>query len=532
MQSLRIRNLRNLVDTGHIPINRIVVLLGRNSSGKSTYLRSFPLLRQSIEQDTRSPVLWYGGVSGVDFGNFKTAANRESKEREISFEFQIGLKAARLRQIRNFLPFSRPFGSEHDYESVDNETCVISMSIREDKSNEIAYVSSMLLDVAGNKFNVEVSEGSRQVRIRVNGREVLERVNIYSEIASRGLIPVLRVDTNNKEYRTFRAKRVGQSITSRIHRRVVETIQRFVHGRTGDQSRREIAFQLPLVPLERFRERILEIKGAPESWYEYGKTGRWGKEDIGLLHDYAAASHLEVLLHYCNDYLASFYANTAYVKPIRATGERYYRQQDLAVGDIDSEGANLAFFVDALPSQRQQQLNNWLSESLNIRISTRRDEGHLRLLIAEGDEGRYENISDVGFGYSQVLPFAIQLWHLKNQVRPRSLGFAWGAPSFTLLIEQPELHLHPALQAKIANIIASVISDSNGPKVNVVIETHSREIVNRFGLLVAQRELRRSNVSLALFDSSVDEGTPIRIAKFTEDGGIENWPLGFFEPDI
>ena len=101
-----------------------------------------------------------------------------------------------------------------------------------------------------------------------------------------------------------------------------------------------------------------------------------------------------------------------------------------------------------------------------------------------------------------------------------------------MLIEQPELHLHPALQARIANIIASIVTDSSGPRINVVIETHSREIVNRFGLLVAQKSLRKSQISLALFDSGDSQRSPIRISHFDESGGLKNWPLGFFEPDI
>ena len=69
VNTLRIQNLRSLVDTGHIDLKPITILVGRNSSGKSSFARIFPLLRQSIEASKRGPILWWGRL--VDFGKLK-----------------------------------------------------------------------------------------------------------------------------------------------------------------------------------------------------------------------------------------------------------------------------------------------------------------------------------------------------------------------------------------------------------------------------------------------------------------------------
>ena len=69
MIKLRIRNLRSLEDTGPIELRPLTLLVGKNSSGKSTLLRVLPLLRQSIEVDTAGPLLWFGRY--VDFGSFR-----------------------------------------------------------------------------------------------------------------------------------------------------------------------------------------------------------------------------------------------------------------------------------------------------------------------------------------------------------------------------------------------------------------------------------------------------------------------------
>ncbi|MBK7918403.1 MAG: AAA family ATPase [Chloroflexi bacterium] len=87
MQEINIQNLRCLEDTGKIELKPITVLLGQNSSGKSTFLRFFPLLRQSAESTTKGPILWYGGLT--DFGSFSAALNRYSMKQVIKFGFHF-----------------------------------------------------------------------------------------------------------------------------------------------------------------------------------------------------------------------------------------------------------------------------------------------------------------------------------------------------------------------------------------------------------------------------------------------------------
>ena len=82
-----IKNLRSLKATPKIEIRPITILVGRNSAGKSTFLRSLPLLRQSIETRSSAPILWWGDL--VDFGDFAAAVNDGSKDQQIVFSFRI-----------------------------------------------------------------------------------------------------------------------------------------------------------------------------------------------------------------------------------------------------------------------------------------------------------------------------------------------------------------------------------------------------------------------------------------------------------
>src|SRR5688572_26644869 len=86
MDEIRIKNLRTLSDTGYVELKKINVLLGRNSSGKSTLARVFPLLKQGAKLKSKSGILWFG--SDVDFGSFQDAKSRSAGQAEtISFTF-------------------------------------------------------------------------------------------------------------------------------------------------------------------------------------------------------------------------------------------------------------------------------------------------------------------------------------------------------------------------------------------------------------------------------------------------------------
>ena len=87
--AIRIRNLRSLRDSGYIKIKPLTILLGANSSGKSTFLRSFPLFTQSVKKNLRGPISWFDD-SLVDFGDYTTAKNKEAgRDEMISFSYII-----------------------------------------------------------------------------------------------------------------------------------------------------------------------------------------------------------------------------------------------------------------------------------------------------------------------------------------------------------------------------------------------------------------------------------------------------------
>ena len=130
------------------------------------------------------------------------------------------------------------------------------------------------------------------------------------------------------------------------------------------------------------------------------------------------------------------------------------------------------------------------------------------------------DFSDVGSGLGYSLPVLIAVAEHRG----------------SLLVQQPELHLHPALQASIADIFIDSL-DKDGA---LIIETHSEHLILRILRRIRQSTtgsstndqlaLSAKNVTVLYFDSLPDSSTSIKRIRVSEDGEfLDRWPHGFFE---
>lgn len=100
MKSISIKNLRSIKDSGSLQIKPLTILLGQNSSGKSTLLRFFPLMKQTINSRRNEAILWYNSES-VDFGNFEKAINRNANPKILELDFEFLLSHRQLANRYN-----------------------------------------------------------------------------------------------------------------------------------------------------------------------------------------------------------------------------------------------------------------------------------------------------------------------------------------------------------------------------------------------------------------------------------------------
>jgi len=124
------------------------------------------------------------------------------------------------------------------------------------------------------------------------------------------------------------------------------------------------------------------------------------------------------------------------------------------------------------------------------------------------------NITDVGFGVSQVLPVLVALIVAR--------------PSQLVYLEQPELHLHPRAQVALAQVLA----DAAKRGVRVVAETHSSLLLLAVQTLVAEGDLSPELVKLHWFTRREDGVTEVNSADLDEAGAYGEWPEDFDDVDL
>jgi predicted ATPase len=161
----------------------------------------------------------------------------------------------------------------------------------------------------------------------------------------------------------------------------------------------------------------------------------------------------------------------------------------------------------------QQMIAFWLREMglvedfrvEEIAPGSNRWQAHVR--IKKG--GTEALLTDVGFGVSQVLPVVTLLQYVPK--------------GSTVILEQPEIHLHPLAQASLADVI---INAATHRKVQVIIESHSEHLLLRLQRRVAEEELKADDVRLYFCDSprGVSKLERLRLDLY---GQIDNWPENF-----
>lgn len=92
-----------------------------------------------------------------------------------------------------------------------------------------------------------------------------------------------------------------------------------------------------------------------------------------------------------------------------------------------------------------------------------------------------------------------------------------------ILIEQPELHLHPSSQQKLADFLVVMIE--NGRR--IVVETHSEYLVTRLRRRVAVDGIDKDRFELVFVEKGVS-GSEFKVSKLHETGQFSYWPEGFF----
>ena len=216
-----------------------------------------------------------------------------------------------------------------------------------------------------------------------------------------------------------------------------------------------------------------------------------------------------------------FSLNTDYIGPFRKTPERSYSRHTIYGLDkfgIHGENAYSFLIQDSLTVEQNliNKVSGWYEENFEgwgVVVNSEKAPFY-QVELSRENSGLSVNIKDVGQGMSQALPL------VTRAMMPTD--------SETLIIlEQPELHLHPAAHANLAELFVQSVKDDINKK--YLIETHSQNFLLRLRRLVAEGGVKKEDLQLYFVDFDEDSGvSQLKAIEVDDNGEVSFWPDGIF----
>lgn len=485
-------------------LGRLTVFCGTNSSGKSTILKTILLLRQSQgigEGDaiTNGKIRFNG--SQIDLGDYSTLVSHNNHDRNINIAITITDKLP-LDVFKRILP------------ALDIEFA------QEDINEFLEYEISASLSFSRIKIAREAlfrNHGEYSFESRgdiIDG--LLEEATFYFTIKNitkplMGVVFDASTDNNEYLYRMI------------LPRKLFDLVGGSEIILPKSEMSQHVTLQLALRGL--LPDKIIAQRTSSGDDVKDVTEKPWAV--------FALPYDIDEMVQDLHKALAS----VDYLGPLRSPAKRFYMVPS-AFSGMDSSGDFLPYIlrdqgqfmvVNIRPGDTKEvretlsdALNTWLYYLRTGQIyvegkvdheisvtSTRNVLVEFKVRSPQGSEAHA--LADSGFGYSQALPIIV-----------RGLLMA---PGSTLIVEQPELHLNPALQVRIAEFFVAM---SRAGK-QVLIETHSEHIVNMIRVLAAEDSSSEiATMTKIFFIDSQDQRPIVHELSIGEDGSVSEWPESFF----
>jgi len=218
-------------------------------------------------------------------------------------------------------------------------------------------------------------------------------------------------------------------------------------------------------------------------------------------------------------------SKTYYLAPIRSSPLRSYKRSShsKSIGISGAYTASVLANLQAAASRgstieraKLAKFNNWLSIIFpNTKVKAQIIDELVKIKLENNKLQSEDTITDVGFGFSQVLPILIQ-GALLN-------------PNELLIIEQPELHLHPNAQFLFAQVLCSMANSG----VQLLIETHSEHLLRGIQLEISKHRINNStginhkDLNIMYINKNKKDINYIQVNEYGEI--TSNWPSGFLD---
>ena len=478
IKSLNLENFQGMPVAHSIRFAPITLIFGPNSSGKSSLIRSLLLLKQSADfQNSAYQSLEFQG-SSIDLASFENVINGHDLDKTLTLGIAADVQNIGLPPGRNLV--RQIMGQLFD---ILSEVEFISES-----SDEGIETSTFVFSFRNGFSPIEISVPEAwQSHEFSGGLSILED---FFKLSSES------VETLNAIYSSF--------IFTQERPEVFEDDDDFAAFLKRDELPDQADWLEPLKSVQ-FRGIFpifpLRVVDQDDQSYVLNRV----------------APIWDALFRIARTSISRSLDSMRHVPPLRKIPER------LLVVDSTSPSTQ--------SKALDKKVSSWIERLTDGRYSLQNIEfkptqvgfmGSLRArLLIEKKTNTQVSFKDVGVGLSQVLPIVEVL--LDNTSRIHAMNRV----ERTVLIEQPELHLHPKMQAELMELFIETVKSENN-KVQVIAETHSESMILRLQKRVREGTLDPAQVSI-LYAETSDEGfntiRELTLDKFGEF--IEDWPLSF-----
>jgi len=483
LTNITLENFKAFQKLDNLKVKPITILCGTNSCGKSSILQSILLLKQTLESKKPNQNLLLNGRF-VDLGYPEDVIFRKKIENILSFDFTFDTKN---NKSPNENVWIIPIGL-FVQELIGGESNPFY------KSHYIINYRISLKIVNGQK--ISESENLRRLEIDQICVKVLEKNKFGDK-------PEIVLSMKNIKDDLFKVE--WSNLLVRV--KSIPNKEEKISGSTRVRTQFE-----NLIPASYFS---LEFSD------EHEETA------------YLTLRNSLNLIHYL---VKDFFGLYSYIGPLRHSQKvapGFYFGDDIV--DIGNSGENAPFLF--LKDKTKLLIDHWFYDKKNDSFSSKPSvslEGAFNewfsLMEIEGFEGVINNriinlylnankyddtkidISQVGFGVSQMFPIILEGLRMKK--------------GSTLLLEQPEIHLHPNLQMKMADYFISLALSGK----RVMAETHSDHIINRLVRRIVEDENNNLKDLIGIyFIKPSENGAIFEEVIVDENKGIANWPPDFFD---
>ncbi len=549
LRAIRVGNFKAFSESQRIPVRPLTLIYGANSSGKSSILHSLILARHALETGELDVHRTNIGGEAVDLGGFRQYVHRREANRRVEWAMDLDTSAFKDRLAELFAPVNqvtmllnlgiglddqdRPLPEAipeiHTYELLADGQSLLRMSRRRDGKLQLDRLdhehpvfrevirAMVLLSTTTETIHPEDFKGLDEAIADLVPEVVAKRTRFLpdglaeSNVFSPGGQP--RLFTISK---ARRREELGAAVRSFLPRKIDELLRGVGQAVAGELSRLRY-----LGPLRSYPPRHLAFSQHHDpNWYAGGGYA-WDviRRDANVRKLVNAWLSAPDRLQTPYELILRDLVGIDQLERPLLDGLERINQEGLDIEpDYDDEPTPTgAYPVIKDPEREATKLRDFIRSSDIEKLN--------ELILIDRRSNTVVSHRDVGIGVSQILPVLVGAYASRNQI---------------IAIEQPEIHLHPALQADLGDVfIQSALGEGNN---RFLIETHSEHLLLR----VMRRLRENSNGNLpkgapeitskdvcVLFVEPDGSRSIIREMPLNDSGElVKAWPGGFFEEGL